>query len=374
MRAKPYTASMNATALQTLPPRLEMERAFLSSDPSFDGLFFTGVRTTGIFCLPSCPARKPLPRNVEFFPTVKEAVFAGYRPCKRCRPTQTSAPDWVRDLLRAVDENVAERIPESALREKGLEPARVRRYFQGRYGMTFQAYCRARRLERSFEAIREGSTIDDAVFDTGFESHSGFRSAFARVFGKPPGQVRDADCIRLAWLETPLGPMIAGAVAEGICLLEFTDRRKLETQFAVLRRRFSLALVPGAGPHLLRLKAEIAEYFAGRLSKFAVPLVFPGTAFERRVWQQLLEIPYGETCSYQELARTLGQAQASRAVGGANGRNRIAILIPCHRVVNQNGELGGYGGGLWRKRLLLELEQQSSQGFRRVAGALPTGP
>ncbi|MSV34027.1 MAG: methylated-DNA--[protein]-cysteine S-methyltransferase [Bryobacterales bacterium] len=349
---------MNATVLPSLPPRPEMERAFLDSDASFDGLFFTGVRTTGIFCLPSCPARKPLPRNVEFFPTVKEAVRAGYRPCKRCRPTRTSAPDWVRDLLRAVDENGAERISESALRQKGLEPARVRRYFQRQYGMTFQAYCRARRLGRSFEAIREGSTIDDAVFDTGFESHSGFRSAFARVFGKPPGQVRDADCIRLAWMETPLGPMLAGAVSSGICLLEFTDRRKLETQFAVLRRRFSLALVPAASPHLLQLKTEMAAYFAGRLSKFAVPLVFPGTAFERRVWKQLLEIPYGETCSYQELARTLGQAQASRAVGSANGRNRIAILVPCHRVVNQNGELGGYGGGLWRKRLLLELERK----------------
>jgi AraC family transcriptional regulator, regulatory protein of adaptative response / methylated-DNA-[protein]-cysteine methyltransferase len=363
MRAKPYTASMNATALQSLPPRQEMERAFLASDASYDGLFFTGVRTTGIFCLPSCPARKPLPRNVEFFPTVKEAVFAGYRPCKRCHPTQSDAPDWVRSLLEDVDAGPATRITESALRQRGLEPARVRRFFLREYGMTFQAYCRARRLGRSFEAIRKGSKIDDAVFDADFESHSGFRSAFARVFGKPPGQVRDTDCIRLAWIETPLGPMIAGAVSAGICLLEFTDRRMLETQFSVLRRRFTLPLIPGDCDHLQMLKVELTEYFAGQLSKFTVPLVYPGTEFEQRVWKQLLEIPYGETRSYQDLARTLDQAGAARSVGSANGRNRIAILIPCHRVVNHNGELGGYGGGLWRKRILLDLERGRKSGL-----------
>ncbi len=359
MRAKPYTASMNPTALQTLPPHAEMERAFLDSDASFDGLFFTGVRTTGIFCLPSCPARKPLPRNTEFFPTVKEAVFAGYRPCKRCRPTQTSAPDWVRNLLEAADAGPSTRITESALRERGLEPARVRRYFLRNFGMTFQAYCRARRLGRSFEAIKVGGAIDDAVFDAGFQSHSGFRSAFARIFGKPPAQAHGGACIRMSWIETPLGPMVAGAADSGICLLEFTDRRMLETQFHVLRKRFALPVIPGASEHIEQLKVELAGYFTGRRREFTVPFTYPGTDFEQRVWNQLLRIPYGETRSYQELAHMLGQPRASRAVGTANGKNRMAILIPCHRVVNLNGELGGYGGGLWRKRLLLELEQNS---------------
>jgi AraC family transcriptional regulator of adaptative response/methylated-DNA-[protein]-cysteine methyltransferase len=357
MRTKLYTAFMQATAMPLMPARPEMERAFLASDASYNGLFFTGVRTTGIFCLPSCSARKPLARNVEFFSTVREAVFAGYRPCKRCRPTETSAPDWVRGLLHEVDENGAARITASGLRERGLEAARVRRYFLREYGMTFQAYCRARRLSQAFESIRKGGGIDDAVFDSGFASHSGFRAAFTRIFGKPPGQSLAADCIRLAWIETPLGPMVAGAAAAGICLLEFTDRRMLEAQFDRIRRHFALPVIPGDCDRLRQLKTELDEYFAGRRREFTLPLVYPGTEFERRVWEQLLGIPCGETRSYQDIARALDRAGASRAVGRANGMNRIAILIPCHRVVNQNGELGGYGGGLWRKRILLALER-----------------
>ena len=334
-----------------------MQRAFLASDASYDGLFFTAVRTTGIFCLPSCSARKPLPKNIEFFRSVKDAVFAGYRACKRCRPTEASAPEWVRELLRAVDEKGGARIKESELRTMGLEAARVRRFFLKEYGMTFQAYCRARRLGQAFVAIRDGGEIDDAVFDSGFDSHSGFRTAFARIFGVTPGNADDIDCIRLAWIETPLGPMVAGATAEGICLLEFNDRRMLEAQFDRIRRRFRIPIVPGDSDHLRRLRTELEEYFAGRRHEFSVPLIYPGTAFESRVWEQLLRIPFGATRSYADLARILGQPGASRAVGRANGMNRIAILIPCHRVVNQNGELGGYGGGLWRKRVLLDLEK-----------------
>jgi AraC family transcriptional regulator, regulatory protein of adaptative response / methylated-DNA-[protein]-cysteine methyltransferase len=349
-------AAMNALPL--LPPRPEMERAFLASDATYNGLFFTAVRTTGIFCLPACPARKPLPKNIEFFATVKDAVFAGYRPCKRCRPTESAAPEWVRNLLAAVDQNGGARIRESSLRDMGLEAARVRRYFLREFGMTFQAYCRARRLGQAFVSIRDGSRIDDAVFDSGFDSHSGFRTAFARLFGKPPGQIENGDCVRLAWIETPLGPMVAGATSEGICLLEFSDRRMLEAQFDRIRRRFAIPMVPGENDHLQKLRAELVEYFAGKRRDFTLPLVYPGTEFEQRVWSQLLAIPYSETRSYQDLARTLGQPGASRAVGRANGMNRIAILIPCHRVVNQNGELGGYGGGLWRKHILLELEKE----------------
>src|SRR5580692_8908840 len=209
--------------MQLLPPEREMVGAFLASDASYDGLFFTGVRTTGIFCLPSCPARKPLPGNIEFFSSVKDAITAGYRACKRCRPADAAAPDWVRGLLRKVDENGGARIKEADLREMGLEAARVRRFFLREFGMTFQAYCRARRLGQAFVSIRDGASIDDTVFDSGFDSHSGFRTAFARLFGKPPGQIHKndepaADCIRLSWIETPLGPMVAGATSEGICL------------------------------------------------------------------------------------------------------------------------------------------------------------
>jgi AraC family transcriptional regulator of adaptative response/methylated-DNA-[protein]-cysteine methyltransferase len=294
---------------------------------------------------------------VEFFGTIGDALFAGYRACKRCRPTDAGAPDWVRKLLAQVDADPAARMSEDLLREQGLEPARVRRYFLREYGMTFQAYCRARRLGASFEKIRNGDDLDEAIVDSGFDSYSGFRTAFARQFGRPPGQSRDADCVRLAWLETPLGPMVSGSTAQGICLLEFTSRRMLETQFGVVSRRLNLPLLPGENEHSRELQKQLGEYFAGTRRCFELPLVYPGSPFERAVWEELLRIPYGETRSYDELARAVGRPGGSRAVGQANGRNRIAVVIPCHRVVNASGELGGYGGGLWRKRILLGLER-----------------
>jgi AraC family transcriptional regulator of adaptative response/methylated-DNA-[protein]-cysteine methyltransferase len=243
----------------------------------------------------------------------------------------------------------------------GVEPARVRRYFHTRYGLTFQAYCRARRLAQAFERIRQGGTLDDAVFETGYESHSGFREAFQKTFGLPPGKTAEADCIRLAWLDTPMGPMIAGATDEGICLLEFTDRRMLEHQLVTLRRRFKAGLAPGRHAHLTTLRRELGEYFAGKRQDFDVPVAMRGTPFEMKVWQELQRIPYGETRSYADMAQRIGSPAAVRAVGRANGLNAIAIVVPCHRVVNKNGDLGGYGGGLWRKRRLLHLEAASTR-------------
>jgi len=190
---------------------------------------------------------------------------------------------------------------------------------------------------------------------SGLEPDSGFAEVFARVFG-PPAAPR-AGRIVVTWIESPLGPLVAGARGEGICLLEYTDRRKLETQVDTLQRRFDAEAVPGESPHFAQLRAELAGYFAGRLRQFSVPLVAPGTPFQERVWAELLRIPYGETRSYEELARIAGAPGAQRAVGHANGLNRIAIVIPCHRVVNKNGKLGGYGGLLWRKQALLDLER-----------------
>ena len=355
--------------LVPLPPRSEMERAYLRSDASYDGLFLLGVRTTGIFCRPSCHARKPKPENVEFFAQPKEALFAGYRPCLKCRPLAVDeAPAWVSHLLDRIEQHPQARIRERDLVSMGLDPGRVRRYFAARFGLTFQAYCRARRLARAFERIRDGQPIDDTVFETGYESHSGFREAFAKAFGEPPGKAKGAlgagiagaDCIRVAWIETPIGPMIAGATDAGLCLLEFTDRRMLEAQLQRLRQRFKSAMAPGRHRHLDQVQEELTEYFAGTRTGFAVPVSAPGTPFEERVWQALLEIPYGETRSYEDIARAIGSPKAVRAVGRANGLNRIAIVIPCHRVVNKSGELGGYGGGLWRKRRLLHLERNKA--------------
>jgi AraC family transcriptional regulator of adaptative response/methylated-DNA-[protein]-cysteine methyltransferase len=342
-----------------LPSRPEMERAYLKGDAAYDGVFFLGVRTTGIFCRPSCTARKSKPENVEFFGTVRQAMFAGYRACLRCRPLEGDAdhPAWVRRVVERIEAAPNDRIKDSDLRALGLEPARVRRYFASRYGLTFQAYCRARRLATALDAIKHGGAVDDAVFDAGYESHSGFREAFGKVFGAAPGQATGADAVRVGWIDTPVGPMIAGATDAGVTLLEFTDRRMLEAQFEAVRRRFRQPLVPAAHPLLDVLKSELGEYFAGTRRTFSVPLVAPGTPFEERVWGELLKIPYGETRSYEDIAVALGNRAAVRAVGRANGLNRIAIVIPCHRVVNKNGALGGYGGGLWRKRRLLHLEQ-----------------
>ena len=338
-----------------------MEEAFLRSDGSYDGIFFTGVRTTGIFCRPSCRARKPLPENIEFFASVREALFAGYRPCKRCDPArpQEGAPAWVKKVLDAVEQHPDQRLHDDDLRTLGVEPARVRRYFLQHYGMTFHAYCRGRRLTGALRLLRSGAALDDVALGSGWDSHSGFREAFAKTFGTAPGKKDAAECIVTTAIDSPLGPVIAGATDEGLCLLEFTDRRMLEAQMKRLQSLLKQPLVPGDHPHLARTRDQLARYFAGTLSEFTLPLVFRGTPFEERVWRELIRIPYGETISYAELANRVGSPGAQRAVGRANGMNRVSIVIPCHRVVNSDGKLGGYGGGLWRKHWLLALERKA---------------
>jgi AraC family transcriptional regulator, regulatory protein of adaptative response / methylated-DNA-[protein]-cysteine methyltransferase len=342
-----------------MPPEPEMRRAFFAKDASYDGLFVTGVSTTGIFCRPSCTARKPRPENVRFFPGVREAMFAGFRPCRRCDPLRANGqePDWVQRLLAQMDRAPDHRVRDRDLRALGLQPWQVRRYFSHRYNMTFHAFARARRLAGALDQLRRGAKLDEVVMDTGFESHSGFRDAFTRTFGDAPGRARQDDCIVVGWVESPLGPLLTGATRDGVCLLEFTDRRKLETQIETMKRRFKCAVVPGDNAYLEQLRHELDAYFAGQLTSFTVPLVAPGTPFQEKVWSALLQIPYGQTLSYEDLAKKVGAPAAQRAVGTANGMNRIAIVIPCHRVVNKNGKLGGYGGLLWRKEALLHLER-----------------
>ena len=345
--------------MNSLPPLAEMQRAYLESDASYNGVFYLGVRTTSIFCRPTCPARKPMPKNVEYFPTPREALFAGYRPCKRCRPTEPDdRPAWASRLLDEVERDPSARITESDLKSRGVDPATVRRYFLREYGMTFQAYTRSRRLAGALQQIREGADLSSVVFDSGYDSHSGFHDAFTRTFGETPAR-STGDCVRLSWMRSPLGPLVAGATDEGVCLLEFTDRRMLETQFEAVRRRFDKPVVPGKNVHLETLERELASYFEGKLTRFTVPLVYPGSPFQKKVWNALLAIPYGETRSYEQMAQAVGDPKAVRAVGTANGQNRIAIVIPCHRVIRKGGELGGYGGGLARKQWLLELERMT---------------
>jgi AraC family transcriptional regulator of adaptative response/methylated-DNA-[protein]-cysteine methyltransferase len=342
----------------SLPPRAEMLRALGRRDGAYEGVFVIAVRTTGIFCRPGCPARTPRPENVDFLPSSRAALLAGYRPCRRCRPLEPSggAPAWLRPLLEQVDAQPERRWRDGDLRALGLSPERVRRWFQRTHGMSFHGYSRSRRLGQALGRIQQGDPVTRVALDSGFDSLSGFGEAFGKLAGGSPTVRKDAPLVRLTRIATPLGPMVAGATADALCLLEFADRRMLPTQLDRVGRALGAVLVPGSNDLLAAASAELAEYFAGSRQAFSVPLRPAGTPFQERVWEELRRIPFGETASYAEVARRIGRPSAVRAVARANGDNRLAILIPCHRVIGASGALTGYGGGLWRKRRLLEIE------------------
>lgn len=343
--------------------RKVMEQAYLHGDVQYDGLFFLGVKTTGIFCRPTCSARKPLPKNVEFFPSTESALAAGFRPCKRCQPLSKQAqPIWLPPLLQRLQDQPDQRISDNDLSKLGVDAATVRRYFRKHHGMTFQAYARSLRLSHAQQKLKNGENVDTVAAQSDFSSPSGFRDAFHRVFGKPPAVCKGDDCLLISWLTTPMGPLLAGANEKGLCLLEFADNDRWVWQLEKLQKDFAMPVLPGDNKHLQTIKTEIDEYFSGSLRTFSGPFVLSGTPFQVRVWQALQKIPYGETRSYQDIAATIGDANAVRAVGTANGRNRMAIVIPCHRVINKNGKLGGYGGGLHRKEFLLEHERRYGKG------------
>ena len=348
--------------MKTLPPPSEMYRALVARDATYDGSFFAAIRTTGVFCRPGCGARRPRPENVEYFATAQEAERRGYRACRRCRPLEPvlSNPPWAERMIALAEGAGGERISAGDLRRSGIDPVRAARWCRRRYGMTFRAWARSRRLAGTLEAIRGGTPVTEAALESGFESESGFRDAFVRLFGVPPTRAaaEGRGVVRVRWLATPLGTMLAAAGEEGVGLLEFADRRALKSQIAALRRHFPLPVVPGTNAHLDRLAEELEGYFAGVRRTFDVPLAVRGTPFQVAVWERLRRIPPGTTCSYADLARELGRPSALRAVARANGQNRIAILVPCHRVIGSDGSPTGYGGGVWRKLRLLALERE----------------
>lgn len=343
----------------TLPPHSVMLEAFLGRDSTFEGVFVTAVSTTGIFCRPTCSARRPLPEHLSFFATPREAVLAGYRPCRRCRPLEPrgAPPDWLRPLLDAVEAEPTRRWTDEAVRGRGLSPERVRRWFKVHHGMTFQAYHRARRLGRALGAMKSGDSVGRAAMGSGFDSLSGFQEAFHQQFGAPPTALDGALVVDVTRIVTPLGPMLIGASDDALLLLEFVDRRQLAAQIRRIGRRLGAVFVPNEGSLSGRVAAQVDEYFRGRRRTFDLPIQPVGSSFELEVWEALLEIPFGETRSYADVARRVGRSSAVRAVGRANGMNALAIVVPCHRVVGSDGRLVGYGGGLWRKERLLELER-----------------
>jgi AraC family transcriptional regulator, regulatory protein of adaptative response / methylated-DNA-[protein]-cysteine methyltransferase len=346
--------------LELLPSFEAMYRALVNRDPSFEGIFFVGVRTTGIFCRPTCTAKKPARENVDFFATPSEALHGGYRPCLRCHPMDPGKrpPKLIERLRAEVERAPGGRLTDKELAAIAIDPSTARRQFKRHYGMTFQAYYRARRLGLALREVRRGGRVDEAKNGSGYESASGFREAFTRIFGDPPTAAKSRAPMFAERIETPLGGMIAVADDEGLRLLEFADRRALEGELSMLRKRLRTNVVPGEHPHLETIRSQLADYFSGRKLEFDIPLAPVGSAFQLRAWEILRSIPVSETRSYSWMARRLGDENARRAVGRANGTNMICIVIPCHRVIRADGTLCGYGGGLWRKKWLLDHERR----------------
>lgn len=338
-------------------------QALLEKNSQFEGVIYVGVKTTGIFCKPTCRARKPKRENVEFFKDVKSAMAYGYRPCKVCKPMQNSGetPDSIKVLLKELEQHPEVKITDWGLKQRQLEPHAVRRWFKKQHNMTFQAYQRMLRINRAAGALKKGDTVSNAAYDNGFESLSGFHYSFKKMTAVNPGESSGKPVVTLQRIATPLGPMLAGVVENELCLLEFTDRRMLESQLKILETRLGAIFIYGNHPILDHTQLQLQEYFDGRRSAFQIPMALLGTTFQQQVWQALLTIPPGQTRSYKAQAAAIGNPNAVRAVAKANGDNRISILIPCHRVIGEDGHLTGYGGGLGRKQWLLEHEKRVGQ-------------
>ncbi|MBS5978473.1 methylated-DNA--[protein]-cysteine S-methyltransferase [Dysgonomonas sp. Marseille-Q5470] len=337
--------------------------ALVAKDPSFEGTFFAGIKTTGIFCRPTCTARKPKRENVEFFASAKDAILKGYRACKVCHPMEKagSTPEYVDHVLRLLDEDPSLKLKDYDLLKLDIEPSKIRRWFLKNHGITFHAYQRMYRINTAFKKLQTGTSVTDIAFDSGYESLSGFNDSFKKVFGVSPKNSKEKHVIDFTRIETDLGTMVACATDKGVCLLEFSDRKGLETELKQLAKYHNANIVQGQNKYFKHLKEELDAYFEGRLKEFKVPLDISGTDFQKQVWQALVEIPYGTTSSYLRQAEVLGKPSSVRAVANANGMNKIAIIIPCHRVVGSDGSLTGYAGGLWRKRKLIDLEKDNKQ-------------
>lgn len=325
----------------------------------YEGVFITAVKTTGIFCRPSCRARKPNIENVEFYENVQLALQSGFRPCKMCKPMESKdvTPDYIKTIIKDLHKNPYLRIKDQDLKDQNLEPSHIRRWFKKHHNMTFQSYQRMLRINAAYTSIKKGESITNSAFDSGYESLSGFNDSYKSIFGDSASQSKGKAIINIVRFTSPLGPMFACASEQGVCLMDFTDRSILEDEFKDLCKRLNAVILPGSNKHLELLQKQLSEYFQGKRKTFSVPLHYPSTDFRESVWTELQNIPYGATRSYKQQAIALGNPKAVRAVAAANGQNRINILIPCHRVIGADGSLTGYGGGLHRKKWLLDFEK-----------------
>jgi AraC family transcriptional regulator, regulatory protein of adaptative response / methylated-DNA-[protein]-cysteine methyltransferase len=338
--------------------------AFMRRDRSWDGRVIGAVSTTGIYCKPSCPARRPKREHVTFYASTDEAREAGFRPCMRCKPDEVGRDrEAVAAAVHLIER--AEEAPNLAelAAAVGYAPHHFQRIFKRDLGVSPAAYARALRNRRTEQALKANGRVTDAVYDAGYQSPSGFYSDAKERLGMTPSAWRDGgrgETIRWTTFDSPLGQMLIAATSKGICRLTFDDSE------ASLRRLFPKATI-------VRDEGGLKELIEGALVAIERPLAAPdlpidvaGTAFQEAVWRELRRIPAGETRSYAEIAAAIGHPKAVRAVGTANGDNHICVLIPCHRVIRSDGSLGGYGGGLDRKKKLLAAE-----GHQEMSPELP---
>lgn len=357
--------SSSATILHCTSPRFsdEEERwgAVQRHDPAADGTFVYAVVTTGVYCRPSCPARRPRRDNVRFYATCTDAERAGFRPCRRCRPNETPAAQRnARAIARAcrlIEEAGEEPALDELAASAGLSRSHFHRTFKAVTGLTPKAYAAARRALRVRNELGRRSTVTDAIFGAGFNSNGRFYAASTDMLGMTPTAFRsggEGAVIRFAAGECSLGSILVAMTEKGVCAIEFGDDP--EALVHALQDRFPKARLIGGDPDFEAMVAKVVGFVEAPRLGLDLPLDVRGTAFQLRVWKALAQIPAGSTASYAQVAERIGEPRAVRAVARACAANRLAVAIPCHRVVRNNGALSGYRWGVERKRALLERE------------------
>ncbi|HEY3314733.1 MAG TPA: bifunctional DNA-binding transcriptional regulator/O6-methylguanine-DNA methyltransferase Ada [Bacillota bacterium] len=335
-------------------------RAVLERDGSADGLFYYAVRTSGVYCRPTCPSRRPGRSSVVFFETAEAAEAAGFRPCRRCRPDEVSSIQRVvAEVRRMIEAANAPLTLAQFGRAVNLSPYHLQRVFKRATGLTPRQYSTALRGRRLKDGLKHGSSVSEAMYDAGYGSARALYDQAHHLLGMTPGRYRGGglgETIRYAFEETDLGTMIVAATEKGVCALRFGHRKLLLGEMRAEFPRARLIADPLAvAPYV----EAAAAHLSGRRSDLDLPLDIVATAFQQRVWATVRAIPYGQTRSYREVAEAIGRPGAARAVATACAANPVGLLVPCHRVVRADGGLSGYRWGIDRKRALLDLEGSS---------------
>lgn len=341
-------------------------RAVMDRDAAQDGKFVFAVSSTGIYCRPSCPSKRPLRENVTFFRKPDEAEKAGYRACLRCRPKAGAGnpqTEMVKAVCRYIEQHLDEPVTLAKLgREFRQSPFHLQRTFKSVLGISPRAYADSCRLNQLKSNLRAGHSVTRAMYDAGYSSSSRLYERTASQLGMTPDKYRRgavAAPIRYTLASSPLGRMLVAATDKGICAIQFADsddelEHGLKHEFPFARRQRDDAKMQGWKDSLLR-------QMRGEKLNQALPLDIQATAFQRRVWTYLQAIPFGVTRSYSDVAKGIRRPTATRAVARACATNPVAVAIPCHRVIRENGEMGGYRWGVERKKELLEMERQESR-------------